>query len=90
MKLSRRQTIVTENSLGKPVGVCHGPLKNSSLEDRCNNGIWGQKDLILEGLTPRKIVLMWVDVKKYLKEIAFNPQKLKKWVKTAAHIFHPT
>ena len=64
--------------------------ENWTLKDRGKNGIWGQKYLILEGLVPKKIVSVLVGEKKHLKKIVFNPQKVKKGFKTAAHMYHPT
>ena len=54
------------------------------------NGIWDQKDPVLEGLVPKKIILVLVDEEKYPQKIVFNTQKVKKWAKTAAHMYHPT
>ena len=53
-------------------------VENWTLKDQGKNGIWDQKDPILEGLVPKKIVLVLVDEQKYSQKIVFSPQKLKK------------
>ena len=67
--------------------------ENWTQKDRGKNRIWGQKDRILWELVvliPQKIVLVLVDEKKYPKKIEFDPQNVKKGVKTAAHMYHPS
>ena len=39
---------------------------------------WDQKDPVLKGLVPKKVVLVLVDEEKYPKRIVFNTQKVKK------------
>ena len=62
----------------KIVGGVPRTAENWTLKDRGKNGIWGQKDLILDELVPQKIVLVLVDENKHPKKIVFNPLKVKK------------
>ena len=59
--------------------------ENWSLKDQGKNGIWGQKDVILQGLLTKKIVLVLVD--EYPKKILFNLRRSKKGIKTVAHMY---
>ena len=63
----------SENRRGCPMGHWNSDPKRSRQK-------WnlGQKDQILEGLVPQKIVLVLVDDKKYPQKIVFNLQKVKK------------
>ena len=59
-----------------------------TLKDRGKNGIWGQKDLALEELIPKRSFLVLADQKKYPKKIVLNPQKVKKGAETVAHYMY--
>ena len=48
-------------SVGKLVGGMPRAAENWTLKDRGKNEIWVQKDLILEGLEPKEIILVLVD-----------------------------
>ena len=75
-----------KNSWGVPQAA-----ENWILKDRGKNGIWDQKYLILDGLVPKKILLVLVDEKKYPKKIVFNTQKVKKGGQNGStYIYHPT
>ena len=63
----------SENRWGCATG--HWKLETKRSRQKWN---LGQKDLILGGLVPQKIILVLVDEKKYTKKIVFNSLKVKK------------
>ena len=54
------------------------------------NGIWDQKDPVLKGFLPKKVVLVLVDEEKYPRKIVFNTQKVKKVGQNGSTYVSPT
>ena len=49
-----------------------------TINDRGKNGIWGQKNLILEGMVPKKMALVWWIRKSTPKRSCSIPRRSKK------------
>ena len=64
--------------------------ENWTQKDRGKNGILGPKRSNFARICTQKIVFVLVDEKKHPKKIVLDPAKVKKGVKTAAHMYHPS
>ena len=93
-----KETMISVCWLNSPVGVL-GPkiaggvawaTENWTQKDRGENGILGPKRSNFVRICTQKIVFVLVDEKKHPKKIEFGTQRLKKGVKTAAHMYHPS
>ena len=90
MALDMEQTDILGCWIKKIAGGVSWATENWTQKDRGENGILGPKRSNFVRICTQKIVFVLVDEKKHPKKIEFGTQRLKKGVKTAAHMYHPS